>query len=200
MSANQRSPNCDVRKFKKGPELPRSEWRFFSLTSAENSVKFAGKFLQGRWALFKAHRWAAVQNRLRLGLAGLNRAIVAKGRSAVQPAGSPGFETPPAAEGYSTGSWCRTIVWFLNFICNFFFPSLSVTQTMLLFSNLHKSKNLRSENEERSSTRCKNCYRSKGCQNGWLKADFHLPTTNITYPSYFPVQFLWRRPRCSPLC
>jgi hypothetical protein len=107
---------------------------FFN-TSAENSVDFAGRFLQGRWARFKAHRWATVQNRWRLGLAGLNRAIVATGRSEVQPAGSPGFETPPAAGGYSTGSWCRINVLFLNLFVSFYRRYLSATQTV--FSNLH---------------------------------------------------------------
>jgi hypothetical protein len=89
VSADQRYPNLSC---------------LFFLTLAENSVEFGGIFLQGRGVRFKAHRWAAVQNRWGLGLAGLNRAIAAKGRPAVQPAGSPGFETPPAAEGYSTSS------------------------------------------------------------------------------------------------
>ncbi len=95
-----------------------------------------------------------MQKRWSLGLAGLNKAIVAKGRPAVQPADSPGFETPPAAEGYSTGSWCKRNVLILNLIslltlCDFFLPSPSVTPTM--FSNLHKSKILQSE--ERSDVK-----------------------------------------------
>jgi hypothetical protein len=64
-----------------------------------------------------------VLNRWRLGLAGLNRAIVAKGRSAAQPSGSPGFETPPAAEGYSTGSWGRKNV---LFFFKFYLPLFTV--------------------------------------------------------------------------
>jgi len=53
---------------------------------------------------FKAGRWGEERSRRRLWLAGPGRETVGRGRPAVPPAGSPWFETLPAAAGCSTSS------------------------------------------------------------------------------------------------